>query len=105
MSVGDGEHYVIIGRPESGYSMKMRSTMRYKAVPHEWLDRCHRAEELYQVQLIPLVFRPDATAVQDSTPILLSILRRKLDVAGDDPQLRPFLDETGCLGHLQAADP
>jgi hypothetical protein len=58
MSVGDGEHYVIMGRPESGYSMKVRSAMRYKGVAHEWMDRCLRNEKLYQahakVQLIPL---------------------------------------------------
>ena len=35
----------------------------------------------------------------------LSILRRKLEAASDDPRLRSFLDETGCLGPLQPVDP
>lgn len=74
MSVADGVHYVILGRTESGYSMKVRSAMRYKGVAHEWIDRCLRSEKLFQaharVQLIPLVFLPDGRAIQDSTPIL-----------------------------------
>ncbi len=74
MSVGDGVHYVILGRTESGYSMKVRSAMRYKGVAHEWIDRCLRNEKLFQaharVQLIPLVFLPGGRAIQDSTPIL-----------------------------------
>jgi len=74
LAIGDGEHYVILGRPESGYSMKVRAAMRFKGVAHEWIDRGLRNEKLFQahasVQLIPLVFLPDGTATQDSTPIL-----------------------------------
>jgi glutathione S-transferase len=98
MSLGDGEHYVILGRPESGYSVKVRSAMRYKRVPHEWLDRCHRTEKLFQahaqVQLIPLVFRPDGTAVQDSTPMLEELEARHPEPSFHpaDPGLR-FLSE------------
>jgi glutathione S-transferase len=98
MTVGDGEHYVILGRPESGYSMKVRSAMRYKGVPHEWMDRCRRTEKLFQahasVQLIPLVFRPDGTATQDSTPILEELEQRypMPSLHPDDADLR-FLSE------------
>lgn len=88
MSIGDGENYVILGRPESGYSMKVRVAMRYKGIPHEWMDRCLRTEKLYQahakVQLIPLVFLPDGTAVQDSTPIL-----EQLEEDHPTPSLHP----------------
>ena len=74
MPIGDGQHWVIMGRPESGYSLKVRSAMRWKGVPYEWIDRTRRNEKLFQahaqVQLIPLVFRPDGSATQDSTPIL-----------------------------------
>ena len=66
--------YVIMGRPESGYSMKVRAAMLYKGIAHDWTDRCLRNDKLFQahakVQLIPLVFQPDGTVVQDSTPIL-----------------------------------
>jgi len=99
MSVGDGEHYVIIGRPESGYSMKVRSAMRYKGLSHEWMDRCLRNEKLYQahaqVQLIPLVFLPDGTAVQDSTPIL-----ERLEADHPSPSLHPTDPGTRFLSEL-----
>jgi glutathione S-transferase len=99
MSVGDGENYVIMGRPESGYSMKVRSAMRYKGVAHEWLDRCLRNEKLYQahakVQLIPLVFLPDGTAVQDSTPIL-----ERLEADHPTPSLHPSDSGTRFLSEL-----
>ncbi len=98
MSVGDGSQYVIIGRPESGYSMKVRSAMRFKDVPHEWMDRSHRTNKLFQahatVALIPLVFRPDGTATQDSTPILEELEERHPEPSlhPGDPSLR-FLSE------------
>lgn len=65
--------YRLIGRPESGYSVKVRSALRYKNIDFEWLDR-FRHRKLFQkhakVQLIPLMLLPDGTAMQDSTPIL-----------------------------------
>ncbi len=65
--------YRLIGRPESGYSVKVRSALRYKNIDFQWLDR-FRDSKLYQkhakVQLIPLILLPDGTAMQDSTPIL-----------------------------------
>ncbi len=88
MSIGDGTHYVVMGRPESGYSLKVRSAMRYKGVAHEWVDRCLRNSKLFQahaqVQLIPLVFRPDGSSVQDSTPIL-----EELEREHPEPSLHP----------------
>jgi glutathione S-transferase len=88
MSIGDGQHYVIMGRVESGYSMKVRSAMRYKGVPHEWIDRRLKNEKLFQkhakVQLIPLVFLPDGSSLQDSTPIL-----ERLESDHPSPSLHP----------------
>jgi len=88
MSIGDGVHYVIIGRIESGYSMKVRSVMRYKGVDYEWIDRYLQNEKLFQahakVQLIPLVFFPDGGAIQDSTPIL-----ERLEKDHPTPSLHP----------------
>lgn len=99
MPIGDGEHYVILGRPESGYSMKVRAAMRYKGVAHEWLDRCLRNEKLFQahasVQLIPLVFLPDGNAIQDSTPIL-----EGLEEAHPEPSLHPAETATRFLSDL-----
>jgi glutathione S-transferase len=99
VSIGDGQHYVILGRPESGYSMKVRVAMRYKGVAHEWIDRCLRNEKLFQahakVQLIPLVFLPDGSACQDSTPILES-----LESSHPDPSFHPSDPTTRFLSEL-----
>jgi len=99
VSIGDGEHYVILGRPESGYSMKVRSAIRYKGLPHEWLDRSYRTGKLFQahakVQLIPLVFLPDGRAVQDSTPIL-----EQLEQAHPEPSLHPAAPGLRFLSEL-----
>lgn len=88
MSIGDGEHYVLMGRPESGYSMKVRSALRYKGVAYEWMDRCLKNDKLYQahakVQLIPLLWRPDGASMQDSTPIL-----ERLEQDHPEPSLHP----------------
>lgn len=66
-------NYRLIGRPESGYSMKVRSALKYKDINFEWLDR-FRESRLYhkhaKIQLIPLLLLPDGTPMQDSTPIL-----------------------------------
>ena len=88
MSIGDGTHYVVMGRPESGYSLKVRGVLRYKGIAHEWVDRCLRNQKLFQahaqVQLIPLVFRPDGSSFQDSTPIL-----EELERDYPEPSLHP----------------
>jgi glutathione S-transferase len=79
--------YRLIGRPESGYSVKVRSALRYKNIDFEWLDR-FRHKKLYlqhaKVQLIPLLLLPDGTAMQDSTPIL-----EYLDQHHPSPSLHP----------------
>jgi glutathione S-transferase len=91
------DEYRIVGRPESGYSMKVLAAMRYKGVPHRWLDRFSH-NRLYQahagVQLIPLVFLPGGEAMQDSTPILELLEQRHPEpsIHPPDPALR-FLSE------------
>ena len=67
------DEYNLMGRSESGYTLKVRSALRYKQVPHQWLDRFAHNKLFKQhakVPLIPLLFLPDGTAMQDSTPIL-----------------------------------
>jgi glutathione S-transferase len=88
-----------MGRPESGYSLKVRSAMHYKGVPYEWMDRCFRTNKLYQahaqVQLIPLVFLPDGSSMQDSTPILELLEKRH-----PTPSLHPQDPVTRFLSEL-----
>lgn len=86
--IGDGTHYVVIGRPESGYSQKVRAAMILKGVPHAWIDRNLKSRAVFEaharVRLIPLVFRPDGSVLQDSTPIL-----EHLEAAFPTPSLHP----------------
>ncbi|MEE3328336.1 MAG: glutathione S-transferase family protein [Myxococcota bacterium] len=98
-SIGDGEHFVILGRPESGYSLKVRSAMHYKGASYLWLDRSWGTERLFQkharVQLIPLVFLPDGDPMQDSTPIL-----EWLEEQTPEPSLHPPRGPTRFLSTL-----
>lgn len=79
--------YGLVGRPESGYTMKVCSALRYKNSPYQWMDRFSH-NQLYKahakVQLIPLLFLPDGTSMQDSTPIL-----EHLEQAFPEPSLHP----------------
>jgi len=95
MSVGDDERYVIIGRPESGYSMKVRSAIRYKGVRHEWLDRCRSTEKLHQAWIDPAC----GAHLNQHGPAVVAWIERMLDpkVEGDfesfeslEPTLRPL---------------
>ena len=89
--------YGLMGLADSGYTMKVLAALRYKNVPHYWLDRFAN-NRLYQrhanVQLIPMVFLPDGTALQDSTPIIELLETRFPEPAvhPQDPALR-FLSD------------
>ncbi|MEX1666580.1 glutathione S-transferase family protein [Zhongshania arctica] len=89
--------YRLMGRPESGYSLKVRSALRYKNLPFEWMDR-FKHQALYQqhakVPLIPLLLLPTGSAMQDSTPILemLEEQHPERSLHPPDPALR-FLSE------------
>lgn len=92
-----GDEYGLVGRPESGYSVKVLAAMRYKCVAHQWMDR-FRNNKCYKqharVQLIPLVFLPEGGAMQDSTPILELLEERypEPSIHPSDPALR-FLSD------------
>jgi glutathione S-transferase len=89
--------YRLMGRPESGYSLKVRSALRYKNLPFEWMDR-FKHQALYQqhakVPLIPLLLLPTGSAMQDSTPILEMLEKQQPEPSlhPPDPALR-FLSE------------
>lgn len=46
--------YHLIGRPESGYSMKVLAVLRYKGFAHRWMDRFSH-NKLYQQLLVCLM--------------------------------------------------
>lgn len=60
-----------MGLEMSPYTMKMYAYLEFKGVPFEWEPRNIKTEKKFQahaqVQLIPMLFRPDGTAMQDST--------------------------------------
>ena len=85
--------YGLMGRPESGYSMKVLAAMRYKSVPHQWMDRFSHNKLFKQhakVPLIPMVLLPDGRAMQDSTPIIELLEERypEPSIHPQDPALR-----------------
>ncbi len=68
--------YYLIGAENSPYSIKVRSYLRYKGIPHAWLKRS-QATELYQqhakLPLVPLLVTPEGVGIQDSTPIIEAV--------------------------------
>jgi glutathione S-transferase len=78
----------IFGAELSPYSVKVRSYLRYKRIPHEWIERnASNIEEFRKharLPLIPLVIQPDGTAIQDSTPIL-----ERLEAEWPEPSIHP----------------
>jgi glutathione S-transferase len=64
----------VFGSELSPYSVKVRSYLRFKGIPHEWIPRNQDNMDEYRkyakLPLIPLVVTPDGEGLQDSTPIL-----------------------------------
>ena len=78
----------LIGLDMSPYSLKVRSYLRYKRIPFEWINRDRKNEALFQrharIQLIPLVLFSDDEAMQDSTPII-----ERLEAENPEPSIHP----------------
>ena len=68
------EKYKIFGSEMSPYSIKVRAYVRFKKIPHQWINRSkkNRPEfnKLAKIPLIPLVLSPSGEVLQDSTPII-----------------------------------
>src|SRR5258708_18219201 len=66
--------YRILGAEMSAYSVKVRSYLRYKAIPHRWILRNADSQAEYEkharMPIIPLVVTPEGKGIQDSTPII-----------------------------------
>jgi len=80
--------YRVFGAELSPYSVKVRSYLRFKKLPHEWIVRnASNAAEFgarAKLPLIPLVITPDDRALQDSTPIL-----ETLEAEHPEPSIHP----------------
>jgi glutathione S-transferase len=69
--------YRLFGSELSPYSIKVRSYLRYKGVPHTWIKRNPANEgefrQYAKLPLVPTIVLPDGTGLQDSTPIMEAI--------------------------------
>jgi glutathione S-transferase len=78
--------------------VKVRSYLRYKNVPFEWLARSNARQEEFQkyakLPLIPVLVDAEETALQDSTPII-----EKLEAQFAEPSIVP---EEASLAFLSA---
>ncbi len=104
MSVG----YRLFGSELSPYSVKVRSYLRYKGIPHEWVPRTAanqgEFERYARLPLIPLLVTPEGAGLQDSTPIIEALEERfpEPSIHPPDPTgrflsalLEEFADEWG----------
>lgn len=68
------ESYRIFGAELSPFSVKVRSYFRYKAIPHQWIQRDADSmadfQKFAKIPIVPLVVTPDGKGIQDSTPIM-----------------------------------
>jgi glutathione S-transferase len=87
----------IVGAPGSPYSRKLRAALRYRRVPHAWVQMGSReARELPRprVELLPQLVLPGAReALTDSSPLIrrLESMFSDRSIIPDDPVLA-FLD-------------
>lgn len=86
----------IVGAPGSPYSRKLRAVLRYRRIPHAWLQAGSRsARELPKprVELLPqLVYPGSTTALTDSSPLI-----RRLESEYRD---RSVIPSDGALAFL-----
>jgi len=70
----------LYGAELSPYSLKVRSYLRFKGLPHEWLPRSQARQEEFaryaKLPLIPVLVDAEENAMQDSTPIIEALERR-----------------------------
>jgi glutathione S-transferase len=80
--------YRIFGSEMSPYSVKVRSYVRYKQIPHQWIPRRPDNEDEYKrfakLPIVPTVATPEGEGLQDSTPII-----ERLEAAFPEPSIHP----------------
>ncbi len=92
------ERFRLFGAELSPYSVKVRSALRAKQLPFDWIvrDKEHMPEfqRLAKLPLIPMLVTGTGQVLQDSTPILEWLEAQHPDPAfhPDDPRLR-FLSQ------------
>lgn len=97
-------NYKLYGALGSPYSMKLRSVLRYRRIPHLWVDGTAARAVMGQVRapVIPVLEYPDGHFDNDSTPVIYDLEARHAErrVVPDDPAqafiahlLEDFADE------------
>lgn len=87
----------VVGAPGSPYSRKLRAVLRYRRIPHVWVQRGSREGRALprpRVELLPQLVLPGAReALTDSSPLIrrLELAHAGRSVIPDDPALA-FLD-------------
>jgi len=73
------EPYKLYGHIGSPYSMKLRSILRYRRLPHTFTDdgrELSRVQGLVKVPVMPVLEYPDGALRNDSTPVLFDLEAR-----------------------------
>lgn len=90
--------YKIIGAELSPFSVKVRSYLRFKQIPHQWISQSmaisQEYKDYFRIPVVPLVVTPDDEGLQDSTPVMeaLEVQFPDHSVYPEDPTLR-FLSD------------
>jgi glutathione S-transferase len=89
----------LYGAELSPYSVKLRSYLRYKEIPFQWLHRSDARQAEFQrfakLPLVPVLVDADDTALQDSTPII-----EKLEQQFPEPSIMPDDDDLAFIAAL-----
>jgi len=95
----EDNRYTVFGHIGSPYSMKMRSVMRYRRIPHIWRDGAEGiggAREKVKVPVIPVFKYPDGSYHNDSTPLIYDLEKRHVN----GRSIIPERESDGFLAYL-----
>ena len=86
------ESFKLFGAEISPFSIKVRSYLKYKKIPHKWITKQHSKEYLKyaKLPLTPLLLSSEGSSMQDSTPIIESLEKKykNLSIYPEDSRRR-----------------
>ena len=78
----DQHPYIVYGGLGSPYSLKVRAILRYRRVPHRWVQLTAATQDMVKrvrVPVIPVLEYPDGSFANESTQIAYDLERRHAD--------------------------